>query len=102
MASGIQWRSGSVTGTGATLTVEGDLVGFRPRYVKVVNAATGASLEWFDSMPAAGGLLTVDHDTAQHSVITSAGISPTAQGFTIGADGSVNVSTNMLYYVAQG
>lgn len=92
--------TGSVTGTGAALDVT--KLGFRPRYVKIWNVASGGlcSLEWIDKMPDAYGFKELNHDTAQRSYLTSNGITPLSNGFTIGADTDLNVDGEQIYFIA--
>jgi hypothetical protein len=92
--------TGSVTGTGSALNVI--KLGFRPRMVKIFNAAAGGlcSLEWNDAMPEAGGFKSAPHADTQFSFLTTTGITPLANGFTIGADTDLNVSGEVIYYEA--
>lgn len=48
--------SGSVTGTGADITVTLD---FFPQWVELVNSVTGASMYWTKAMPAASGMVNI-------------------------------------------
>lgn len=48
--------SGSVTGTGANITVTLD---FYPQWVELVNSVTGASMYWTKAMPAASGMVNI-------------------------------------------
>ena len=88
----IQVAHGKFTGTGALFTVN---CGFRPFKVEVYNA-TGDCGVHLAGMPAAS--LQVFEDAFD----TSAGITLTDTGFTIGADGVVNVSTQEVRWVAWG
>lgn len=89
--------AGTLAGTGAAITVD---IGFRPRYVKVWNVAAGGlcTLEWTQTMPDAYGFKEVTAGTK--SYITSLGITPLANGFTLGADTDVNVSGETVHFVA--
>ncbi len=94
--------SGSVAGTGAAINI---VVGFIPTYVEVFNIASASKLVWMDGMPAAAGIKTVTAGTQTY--VTSAGISPynstvSGNGFTIGALANVNVSTEVMYWRANG
>lgn len=95
MSSGVRLgNSGSFVSNGAAKSVK--VPGFKPRYVKVVNGASGASLEWFDGMPDDSALKTpADGNVAMTS---SAGITPLDDGFTLGADAAVNNSGDVVYY----
>lgn len=106
-------KTGTVEGTGAAINIS---CGFTPRYVKLVNIDDAGSLcptlEWFEGMAAASGILTlksVDSGStgnASSALITSNGISAYAGsttaslGFTIGADANVNASAETICYVA--
>jgi len=95
MASGMNYYSGSFVGTGSSLDVK--LPGFQPKYVKLRTSVI--ELEWWEGMPAASGLKSVNHDSTQLSLVTSNGITPLADGFTIGTD-SVNGSGTVCYFLA--
>jgi len=99
-----QVAAGTVTGTGAAINV---VLGFTPRYVEVVNVASGGlvTAKWFQGMAAASAVKQAAAGTT--SVITSNGISEYAgsagvesKGFTIGADTDLNVSGEAMYYIA--
>lgn len=92
--------TGSVTGTGAALDVT--KLGFRPRYVKLWNVASGGlcTLEWIDQMADASGFKELNHDDTQRSVLTSNGITPLSNGFTIGADTDLNVDGEVIHFMA--
>jgi glutamate 5-kinase len=94
----VQIVHGSVAGTGATITIT---AGFKPRYVKVFNrnATPTGTLEHIEGMADASAFLT----TASSGVITldtTAAITLTSRGFTIGNDGVVNVNGDTLFYIA--
>lgn len=74
-------------------------LGFKPRYVKVVNlAATGGSLEWFEGMADASAF---KRDTAgDMTVITTLGITVDARGFTLGLDTDINVTSEQVSWLA--
>lgn len=96
MASGgsLPVITGSYVATGAALDVE---VGFRPKYVKFVNATTGASAEWSDTMADAS---VVTHDTGVDAVDTAQGVTPGDSGFSLGTNAVVNTSTNIVHFIA--
>lgn len=101
MASGVnRVMIGAALGTGAALNIR--TVGFRPRLVRVVNVASGGlcRAEWFEGMADASAVKTVNHDTTQTSVITSNGITPLSDGFTLGADTDLNVSGEQFHWEA--
>ena len=104
---------GSVTATGSAINVS---LGWTPRYVFVSNPATTypTTMEWYTGMAAASGLRSTATDTAGDGtagvpivsrvtvsgISTYSGSSTAAKGFTIGADTSLNINTNTLYYRA--
>jgi len=86
------------TGTAAAFKIT---TGFQPRYVKVVNvAATGSQVEWFEGMDDAYGMKRVA--AGDMTLITSLGITVAADGFTIGLDIDLNVTSEQLYWIAIG
>lgn len=88
---------GSVYGTGADLEVR--TVGFRPKYVKVINvSADNAAGEWLDGMADDSAVLTITDGTI--SVITTNGITPLSNGFALGADTDLNVSGELVRWIA--
>jgi len=92
--------TGSVLGTGSALNVT--TCGFRPRKVKLWNVASGGlcTFEWNKEMPDASAFKEQNHASAQRSFITSNGITPLANGFTIGADTDMNVAGERVYFEA--
>lgn len=73
-------------------------VGFAPKYVKVVNATDGDPIyEWFVGMTSAHAIKMADHDTAQFTVITSAGIVVSGNTF-----GFTPVQNKQYYWVCEG
>jgi len=89
-------HTGSFYGTGASLNVT--KLGFRPRAVTLLNKDGLCRLEWTKDMADASGVKTVTDGTI--SFITSNGITPLANGFTLGADTDVNVADELVHYVA--
>lgn len=96
MASGSSRRFGSVLGTAALLPVR--TVGFRPREVRLVNLASGDELYWVEGMADDSGVKRVAAGTA--TIITSGGIIPLADGFSLGTDSDMNVSGELVRYAA--
>ena len=74
--------------------------GFRPRYVRVVNETSRDMVEWFEGMGDADAIKTVAAGT--RTAITTLGITPLTDGFTIGLDTDVNVTSEQLRWVAFG
>lgn len=97
MGSGIsRVKAGSIYGTGAALSVRN--VGFRPRKVEILNVGGLAQLQWTDHMADAAGLKQVTDGTL--SLLTSNGITPLSDGFTLGADTDLNVDGELIHWVA--
>jgi hypothetical protein len=74
--------------------------GFMPRYVCVKNQTSGDQIEWFYGMTAAHGIKRVAAGTA--TALTSLGITPLTQGFTVGLDTDINVTSEQLRWIAIG
>lgn len=107
------FATGQVIGTGAAINVQ---LGWLPDYVKVFNPNDAGSLwptmEWGNGMGAGKGFKTlkaVDSGAtgnASSAFVATNGISQYAgdgthnQGFTIGADGDINVSGEGLVWIA--
>jgi hypothetical protein len=98
MASGVsKTRVGSVIGTGADLEVRG--LEFRPRVVRIFNvSADNARAEWMEGMADDSAYKVITDGT--QSIITSNGITPLSDGFGIGADADLNVSGELIRWVA--
>lgn len=94
MSGGSRCVTGLIQGTGASLAVT--KVGFKPRYVRVVNLDDPGALEHFEGMASAHGFKHVD---GTQTAITSLGITLTNTGFTLGADTDINVDGEQLAYV---
>ena len=107
------FASGKVTGTGNAINV---VCGFLPDYVKLVNVSDAGNLnpmmEWWKSLGDNSGikyLTIVDSGTtgyASHQFVNVNGISlymgsdNEGQGFTIGADGDINVNGEDIHWIA--
>lgn len=83
------------TGTAAAFTIA---IGFKPRFVRVVNEGGLASYEWYEGMADAEAFKTITDGTI--TFITSNGITPTADGFTVGLDADVNADNEQLSWMA--
>ncbi len=75
-------------------------LGFKPRYVKVVNLTSGDQEEWFEGMTAAHAHKRIAAGTA--APITSLGITVSDRGFTIGLDTDINKDSEQVYWIALG
>ena len=76
------------------------LVGFKPRYVRVYNETDGITEEWFEGMADAEGLLRIANGTA--SLITTNGITPSAQGFTLGLNTTIYITSKQYSILVFG
>ena len=83
------------TGTVAAFDLE---IGYKPRYVCVENVTSGDKMEWFEGMADASAIKTVAAGT--RTIITSNGITPLANGFTVGLDTDVLVTSEQLSWRA--
>lgn len=104
MASGDSLRGknfavGTVTGTGSAITV---VCGFKPTYVSVRNTSGNCYLTWNALQADAAGQKSVDSGAAATdiSTISSGGITPSFNGFTIGTDTDINVNTEVIFWEA--
>jgi len=84
------------TGTVAAYTFE---CGFKPRYVKCINNTTGDEYEWIEGMADASAHKRVAAGTGG-ATITTLGITVSANGFTMGLDLDVNVTSEQVSWLA--
>lgn len=96
----VQRALGRYIDTGTVAEFDVTTVGFKPRYVKVVNTTSGDMLEWFEGMADASAIKTVAAGT--RTIITTLGITPLENGFTLGLDLDVNVTSEQLSWIAEG
>lgn len=97
----MNFRTGTIEGTGASLTVE---IGFIPKWIRFVNADGDAELEWFNDMTDAHGYKM---NGGSNGEVSTLGVTPSDPddsflGVTLGADTDVNVNGETLYWVALG
>ncbi len=99
-SGGSRLMAGGVVGTGATLNVR--TIGFRPSYVEIFNTTGNAKATWVKGMADDSAQKTVDSGAGATdiSLITSLGITPLSDGFTLGADTDLNVADEQIRYVA--
>src|SRR4030042_2705875 len=90
---------GSVDGTGSAITI---VCGFKPLSIRVHNIDGDVIAFWDAIMPDAAMQKIVDSGagTTDISYVTSNGITPAFNGFTIGTDSDLNVSAEELHWVA--
>lgn len=87
------------TGTVAAIDIT---CGFKPRYVKVVNT-DGSGLvmiEWFEGMADDSAIKTASN--GDRTTITTLGITPADNGFTIGYDTDLLYTSEQIYWLAIG
>lgn len=89
-------KRGAVNGTGSAITC--DVVGFQPKSVKVFNVTGDCTAIWLEGMADDSMQKVVDSGsgTTDISLVTSAGITPNAEGFVLGADTDLNVSAELI------
>lgn len=85
------------TGTVAAFKIT---CGFKPRYVMVMNQTSGDSMEWYEGMTAAHGIKQLAAGT--RAAVTSNGITVAVDGFTVGLDTDIHVTSEQLCWVAMG
>ncbi len=88
--------TGGVIGTGSAFNVK--TVGFRPTRVEFFNADGLCHAYWQNTMANASMVLTITDGTITFE--TSDGITPLADGFTVGANSDLNVATQVSHWVA--
>jgi hypothetical protein len=93
--------TGTYTGDGSNgVSVN---VGFRPRYVRIVNYTDAdVHAEHIDGMPDASAMLVIDSGsgTTDLSKITSAGITLTSLGFEVGTNANLIENGKVYRWVA--
>ena len=97
----------SQVATGSYIIESGDTAaaikitcGFKPRYVRVQNTDSSGliKMEWYEGMSDANGIKTIK--AGDQSLITTLGITPADDGFTIGLDTDLNVKAEQLRWIA--
>ncbi len=88
--------TGAAYGTGAAKSIR--TVGFRPQKVEVFNQSGLCHAVWTESMADASAMKTVTAGTI--TFITSNGVTPLSDGFTLGADTDLNVADELFHWVA--
>lgn len=89
--------TGSYEGTGAGITI--NIIGFKPKYIRFVNAGTGAEAEYSDTM-ADDEVRTSDSGTDAYA--TSGGVTLTDTGFTLGTNAVINTAGEVVHYTVWG
>lgn len=98
MSSGVsRVVNGSLTGeTGVVKEVH--TVGFRPKRVEVFNVGGLAKADWHSDMADDSMVLQITAGTM--TLETSDGIIPLSDGFSIGANGDLNVDDELIHWTA--
>lgn len=96
----LRLATGSYLDTGTVAAYDFTTLGFKPRYVKVVNETDRTAIEWFEGMADSEGIVTVANGTV--TLVTSNGIIPLVNGFTFGLDTNVNVTSKQVSWIAIG
>lgn len=91
---------GSFPGTGADLSIT--WIGFRPTSVRLFNVTGNCKADWLETMADDSMQKTVDSGsgTTDISFVTSNGVTPLANGFSLGADGDLNVAAEIVHFEA--
>ena len=88
------------TGTAAAFDIN---CGFKPRYVKVMNEDGDCYGEWFEGMANSEMMKMIgDTSPAVLAKMTTHGIIPLDNGFTVGLDTDLNVTSQQLSWLAMG
>ena len=92
--------TGAYLDTGTVAAYNFDDLGFKPRYVRVINTTSGDEECWIEGMTAAHAYKRVAAGTG--AAITSHGITVNSRGFTFGLDTDMNVTSEQVYFIALG
>jgi len=92
--------TGTYLDTGTVAAYTWSDLGFKPRYIRVINTASGDEECWIEGMDDAHAFKRVSAGTG--GAITSLGLTVTDRGFTFGLDTDVNVTNQQVYWVAIG
>jgi hypothetical protein len=84
---------------GATAAAFTITTGFKPRVVRVFNKDIAAEMEWVEGMADDSALKRL---ALTSSSVTGRGITPTANGFTVGLDTDFNLIADQLSWIAIG
>lgn len=98
-ASVVQLAVGRYLDTGTVAAFDITL-GFKPLYVRVLNVTSADQEEWAHGMAAASALKRVTAGTG--SIITTLGITQNSNGFTVGLDTDINVTSEQISWIAIG
>lgn len=97
MSSGVQrMRVGAFTGSASAVNVR--TVGFRPTRVELINITGLETATWQEGMADASMIRRIT--AGDMSLVSSNGITPLSDGFSIGADGNLNAAGELVRWVA--
>lgn len=94
-------KTGTVTGTGALLSVS---CGFTPKRVEIINETDPGYYVWTDTMADGEMQKTIGDGTTTfattNGISVYAGTSSAAAGFSIGADTDMNAESDVIHWTA--
>jgi len=96
----VRIATGRYLDTGTVAAYDFNDLGFKPRYVHIINNTSSDELIWVEGMADASGLKRVLNGTG--SAITSHGVTVHDRGFIMGLDTDINVSSEQVSWVALG
>jgi hypothetical protein len=92
--------TGAYLDTGTVAAYSYADLGFKPRYIRVINMTSGDEECWIEGMTAAYAHKRLAAGTG--AAITSLGLTVGERGFTFGLDTDMNVTSEQVYWVALG
>jgi hypothetical protein len=98
MSGGTRIKTGAYIGTGTAFNIRS--VGFRPKLVQLFNSSGLVVATWDDKMPDASAFKQINHADTQNVYVTSNGITPLSDGFTVGTDADLNTDAETVTYIA--
>ena len=102
MGSGVtRTVSGSYEGTGTAQSIQLDKVGFKPKRVSVYRMDTQQDLAEHIEGMADDSMLLTDGSTGARSLVTTAAITLTETGFSLGTNAGVNNNGDTYRYFAE-
>jgi hypothetical protein len=96
----VRMATGTYLDTGTVAAYDFEDLGFKPRYIRVINTTSGDEECWIEGMTAAHAFKRIAAGTG--AATTSLGLTVTDRGFTFGLDTDMNVASEQVYWVALG
>ena|SRR3990167_4487085 len=96
----VRMATGTYLDTGTVAAYTYSDLGFKPRYIRVINTTSGDEACWIEGMTAATEFKRVAAGTG--AVTSSLGLTVTDRGFTFGLDLDMNATSEQVYWVALG